>query len=71
MELYRTWNIIGLTELFKILKFICFLAAQHMGMEPVPPAVEAQSLNHWTAREVPPILPFLIFLFLLQVRYIN
>ena len=22
-------------------------------MEPVSPAVEAQSLNHWTAREVP------------------
>ena len=24
------------------------------GIEPVPPAVEAQSLNHCTAREVPP-----------------
>ena len=23
-----------------------------LGIEPVPPAVEAQSLNHWTAREV-------------------
>ena len=23
------------------------------GMEPVPPAIEAQSLNHWTTREVP------------------
>ena len=23
------------------------------GIEPVPPAVEAQSLNHWTTREVP------------------
>ena len=23
------------------------------GIEPVPPAVEAQGLNHWTAREVP------------------
>ena len=23
------------------------------GIEPVPPAVEARSLNHWTAREVP------------------
>ena len=22
-------------------------------MEPVPPAVEAQSLNHWTVRKVP------------------
>ena len=26
------------------------------GIEPVPPAVEAQSLNHWTTREVPPCL---------------
>ena len=24
--------------------------------QPVPPAVEAQSLNRWTAREVPTIL---------------
>ena len=23
------------------------------GMEPMPPALEGQSLNHWTAREVP------------------
>ena len=23
------------------------------GIEPVPPAVEARSLNHWTTREVP------------------
>ena len=22
-------------------------------IEPMPPALEAQSLNHWTAREVP------------------
>ena len=53
MELYRTWNIIGLTELFKILKFIYFLAAQHMGMEPVPPAVEAQILYHWSYQGSP------------------
>ena len=26
------------------------------GIELVPPAVEAQSPNHWTAREVPPLL---------------
>ena len=25
----------------------------HPRIEPVPPAVEAQSLNHWTTREVP------------------
>ena len=23
------------------------------GFEPIPPAVEVRSLNHWTAREVP------------------
>ena len=23
------------------------------GIEPMPPEVEAQSLNHWTAREIP------------------
>ena len=25
----------------------------YLGIEPVPPAVKAQSLNHWTIREVP------------------
>ena len=29
--------------------------------EPVPPAVEMQSPNHWTARELPPLV-FLFFL---------
>ena len=28
------------------------------GIEPVLPVVEVQSLNHWTAREVPNILFF-------------
>ena len=23
------------------------------GFEPIPPAVEAQSLSHWTSREIP------------------
>ena len=30
------------------------------GIEPEPPALEAQSLNQWTAREVPPVI-FLCF----------
>jgi len=42
-------------------RFFFFLAVPHgmwdlssqPEMEPVLPAVEAQSLNHWTAREVP------------------
>ena len=29
------------------------MCASQPGMEPVLPAVEAQSLNHWTSREVP------------------
>ena len=41
--------------------FVLFLAASHgmwdlssrPGTEPVPPAVDAWSLNHWTAKEVP------------------
>ena len=33
-------------------------------IEPVPPAAEVQSPNHWTAREVPPVLVFSpVFLF--------
>ena len=31
----------------------CRILVPWPGIEPVPPAVEAQSLNHWTAREVP------------------
>ena len=30
----------------------CGILVPRPGIEPVPPAVEAQSLNHWTAREV-------------------
>ena len=31
----------------------CGILVPQPGMEPSPPAVEEQSLNHWTAREVP------------------
>ena len=31
----------------------CYILLPQLGMEPMPPAVEAQSLNHWTTREVP------------------
>ena len=31
----------------------CGLLVPQPGIEPVPPAVEAWSLNHWMAREVP------------------
>ena len=31
----------------------CGILVPRPGIEPVPPAVETQSLNHWTTREVP------------------
>ena len=31
----------------------CRILAPRPGMEPVPPAVQVQGLNHWTSREVP------------------
>ena len=42
--------------------FVCFgrivrhvgILVPQPGMEPAPPAVEARSPNHWTAREAPP-----------------
>ena len=30
----------------------CGILVPRPGIEPVPPALETQSLNHWTAREV-------------------
>ena len=33
----------------------CGILVPRPGIKPIPPAVEAQSLNHWTAREVPSI----------------
>ena len=31
---------------------VCGILVPRPGIEPVPPVVEAWSLNHWTAREV-------------------
>ena len=31
----------------------CGILVPQPGIKPVPPAVEVQSLNNWTAREVP------------------
>ena len=31
----------------------CGILVPQPGMEPMPPAVEARSPNHWTAREAP------------------
>ena len=40
---------------------VCWILIPWLGIEPVPPAVEAWSLNHWTAREVPERSPFFNF----------
>ena len=40
----------------------CRILALRPGIQPMPPAVEAWNLNHWTTREVPGTLIFL-FLF--------
>ena len=39
--------------LFWLCRTACGILVPRPGIEPVPPAVEVQSLNHWTAREVP------------------
>ena len=42
-----------------------------LGIKPVPLAVEVQSLNHWTAREVPILYYFkLVRVVLLKVEFI-
>ena len=38
----------------------CGIFVPQLGIQSVPPAVEAGSLNHWTTREFPPLI-FLIF----------
>ena len=50
--------------IFKNFLFLCFwphftacgILAPWPEIKPIPPALEAQSLNHWTAREVPNLL---------------
>ena len=37
---------------FQLRHRACGILVPQPGIEPAPPAVEAQSLNHWTAREV-------------------
>ena len=64
--IYLTYTSIYLTPSNTFLLFVCsslgFFGHNHKacrilalqpGIEPVPPAVEAQSLNRWTTREVP------------------
>ena len=58
------------------LLFFFFLAApcslwdlsSRPGMEPVPPAVEEWSPNHWTTREVPGVYSFLLLVILCYIN---
>ena len=40
-------------EIFFFGPAACGILVSRPGIEPSPPALEVQSLNHWTAREVP------------------
>ena len=40
------------SSFFNCLAMPCGLLVPRPGIEPAPPALEAQSLNHWTAREI-------------------
>ena len=47
--------------LFLLHRAACGILVPWPGIKPMPPAVEARSLNHWTAREVPVVslkIPF-------------
>ena len=57
--LYICLPLLLLQEAFQVVSFFfffghvaCGILVPQPGMEPVPPAVEAHSLNHWTGREV-------------------
>ena len=39
--------------IFWLRRTACGILVPRPGIEPVPPAVEAQGPNHWTAREFP------------------
>ena len=41
------------TPIFWLCHVACRILVPPSGIKPVPPAVEAQILNHWTTREVP------------------
>ena len=56
---YKSLSLLGLCLplLFLFLCFgytVCRSPVPRSGVEPVPLAVETQSPNHWTTREVPP-----------------
>ena len=38
---------------FLLCRTACGILVPQLGVKPVRPAVQAQSLNHWTSKEVP------------------
>ena len=50
-----------LLSMFWLRHMACRLLGPQLGMEPMPSAVEAWSLNHWTTREVPEFLKWFVF----------
>ena len=48
---------------FWLCHLACGILVPQPGTEPVTPALEVWSLNHWTAREVPCFVFFLIYRF--------
>ena len=59
--LNSAWNVLSCLEAFVTLVLLllyfahtaCGILIPWPGVEPVSPALEVQSLNHWTAREIP------------------
>ena len=45
---------------------VCRILVPQPGIKPMPPAMRAQSLNHWTTREVPSVYFEMISLLLSQ-----
>ena len=61
-EGWTSWDLEGYREFVGLFFFSVFFWPHCMacgvlvpppGIKPAPPALEAQNLNHWTAREVP------------------
>ena len=53
-----------------LLSVTCGILVPQLGIEPLPPALEGQSPNHWTLREAPnPCLFDLLFYFISDLLY--
>ena len=67
-------NFVPIFQFFFVFSFplhhvACRILGPWPGIEPVHPAVEAQSPNHWTTREFPPIFQLLIRILLRQYQW--